>query len=272
MSALSEEFGTILAPKFDNSDLSEYAALCWIAASQCEQSLENNVSAVDYLIRAANAFVRADNRSNELFPGSHNHEHIAGAVRCYNDALSLLSDDSAMSAGIIRQLKKICPRTDKSSNFISPTHRIQDLERSARLHICNGHYIPAMENLTEVFDILNEEKTVKNCRHLLSESEVLLLFLLLLLQLPPGRQSPIHMQILKKYSPDNRNILKENEDKNSMTGKYLLALQNIVCACTQDDGGGGVDAARYEVLSSTYSGIFSREHDVLLKDLAIKFK
>lgn len=256
----------MLAPKFDNSDLSEYAALCWTAASQCEQSLENNVTAVDYLIRAANAFIRADNRSKELFPGSNSHEHISGAVRCYNDALSLLSDDSSMSAGIIRQLKKICPNAaDKSSNFLSPTHRMYDLETTARLHINNGRYIQAMDNLTEIF----EEKTENNSIDL----EVLLLLLLLLLQLPPGRQSPIHMQILKKYSADNRNILKEKSSY--MSHKYLLALQNLCCACSEAEGfngGGGVDVAtaRQEVLSA-YSGI-SNEHEVLLRDLSNKFK
>lgn len=268
MVELSDEFGQILAPQFYNSDLPEYAGLCWMAAAKCEQDLDNPISAVDFLIRAGNAFVRADERASELFPGSNFHEHITGAVRCYNDALALLPDDSAMSAGIIRKLKKICPNTEKSSNFHSPTHRIHDLEISARLHIQEKRFLAALEHLTEIFDILQEEKTESSYPHLVAQVEVLLLLLLLLLKLPPGRQSPIHMKILTKYSPDNRNILKEKVSQ-SMSDDYLLTLQNLFCACCDLKTQSSISSARVELLSTIPSYMISYEHEVLLEELLL---
>lgn len=272
---LSDELGQVLAPQFFNSDLPEYAALCWMAAAKCEQDTENKVAAIDFLIRAGDAFISADKRATELFPASNSHEHVTGAVRCFNDALALLEEDSAMSAGIIRKLKQICPKTERASQFHSPTHRIHDLESSARLHIQDKRYFAALEQLTEIFDILQEEKTEHKFRHTLGSIEVLLLYLLLLLKLPPGRQSPIHVKILNKYSADNMNILKE-KISNSMSDDYLLALQNLSCACDLKDSI-AVSEARLELIAhhrhslQSPSSLISNELSVLLDELQNKF-
>lgn len=268
---ISDELGQVLAPKFLNSDLPEYAGLCWIAAGKCEQDLENKVTAIDFLIRAGNAFVQANERASELFPGSNSHEHVTSAVRCYNEALSLLGNDSAMSAGIVRKLKRICPNSDQSSQFHSPTHRIHDLEVGGRLQIREGRFLAALEQLTEIFDILQEEKTEESYRDTLAQVEVLILCLLLLLDLPPGRQSPIHMKALNKYSADNRNILNEKISP-SMTDEYLLALQNLSCACDLRDTC-AVAEARQELLAIMRQSELtcSLEQSVLLAELINKF-
>lgn len=214
----------------------EYAGQCWMAAAKCEQDLDNKVTAVDYLIRGANAFVLADNRATELFPGSNTHEHIAGAVRCYNDALSLLEGDSAMSAGIIRKLKEICPNTEISSQFHSPTHRIYDLENTAQLRIQERRFLVALDQLTEIFDIIQEEKTESSYEKSLAHAEISILLILLLLRPPPGRQSPIHMKILNKFSADNGEIL-DQKISQSTSDELILSLQNLNCSIVdmQDD-------------------------------------
>ena len=259
-----------LAPKFLNSDMSEYAGLCWMAAAKCEQDLENPVTAVDFLIKAGNAFVQADQRAEELFPGSNTREHLTSAVRCYNDALNLLGDDSAMSAGIIRKLKEICPNTEKSSQFHSPTHRICDLETSARRHIQERRFLAALDQLTEIFDILQEEKPEDSVMDTLGEVEVLLLLLLLLLKLPPGRQSPIHMKILTKYSMDNTDILKE-KISSSIPDEYLVALLNLSCACDSKDSSAVRDARLYLINLSEKYYRFSKEERLILDELVKKY-
>lgn len=262
----------MLAPQFYNTDLPEYAGLCWMAAAKCEQDLETKVAAIDFLIRAAGAFVRADERATELFPGSNTHEHLTSAVRCYNDALALLGEDSAMSAGIIRKLKEICPKTEKSSQFHSPTHRIQDLEESARLHIVEKRYLAALEQLTEIFDILQEEKTEESFKDTLAGTEVLILLLLLLLKLPPGRQSPIHIKILDKYSAENRDILKEKISE-SLSDGLVLALQNLSCACELQDST-AVSDARLELLSHhrhSFNSTSSFSSSLILEELKNQF-
>lgn len=267
----TEELGSVLGPKFDNSDLPEYAGLCWMAAARCEQDLENKVTAVDFLLKAGRAFEKADERANELNGCSNSHENLTAALRCYNEALALVAEDSAIRAGITIKKNRICPHSEVSSNFVSPTHRIHDLDISARNHIRSQGHHAALEKLTEIFDILEEEKSEDYYRHTLARAEVLILLLLLLLNLPPARQSPIHMKILQKYAADNRNVLADRIS-NSMTDSYLLALQNLLAVCTC--GGGDsqfkeeLAAARFEVLSHCSAAMASHEHSLLLEELA----
>lgn len=264
---ISDELGQVLGPQFYSSDLPEYAALCWLAAAKCEQDLENKVTGIDYLIKAGNAFVRANDRATELFPSSNAHEHRTGAVRCYKDALTLAGEDSAMGAGIIRLLKKVCPATDKSSQFHSPTHRIYDLEKGARRDIHENRYMMALEQLTEICEILQEDKSEEYYQDTLAQVQVLLLLLLLTLQLPPGRQSPIHMKILNRFHASNANLLKDNETP-GLTHGFLLALQNLSFACDNRDGN-ALLAARRELMSPHHSANrISLEHSVLLEELA----
>lgn len=270
---MAEELGSVLAPKFDNSDLPEYAGLCWMAAAKCEEDLENKVAAVDLLLKAGRAFVQADERCNELNGSSNSHEHLTEAIRCYNNALALVADDSALRAGTTIK-KRLCTDSEVSSNFVSTSHRIHDLDTSARKHIRSRNYHAALEQLTEIFDILKEEKSEEYYQHTLARAEVLILYLLLLLKLPPARQSPIHMKILNKYVADYRNIFNDRIS-NSMTDGYLLALTNlafvVTTCCDSHSPKDEVAAARLEVLCHCSAAMESPEHSSLLEDLANKF-
>lgn len=113
---------------FDNSYLPQYAGLCWFGSAKCEKALGDTLTETDALLKSARSFVKADREVEKLMIRSNNHEHLEGALRGYNQAASRFDDDSVMKAAIIREIKKINPNADNTSSFISPSHRIYDLE------------------------------------------------------------------------------------------------------------------------------------------------
>lgn len=98
---MSQEFQQ-LAVQFANTNLPEYTALCYLAASKCERALNNPLSEMHFLLRSARAFVDANRTADRLHLRSNANEYINGALNCYNQAIQLLDDDSVMKAAIIR--------------------------------------------------------------------------------------------------------------------------------------------------------------------------
>lgn len=113
---------------------------------------------VDFLLKSARASIQADRKPDNLCLLSNDHSHIEGALRCYNQALENLDDDSVMKAAIIREIKKIHPNFEATSGFQSPAHRIWDLDVAAIDSVVNKDFVGALEKRTEIFDDILERK------------------------------------------------------------------------------------------------------------------
>lgn len=196
VSEVSEEFQR-LAIRFENAVLPDYAALCYLGASKCERALNSPVCEVHLLLKAARAFKSAD--IDNLCTRSNGHENKQGALYCYNQALVQCNDDAVMKAAIIRELKKIHPNCDQTSDFTSPAHRAHELEMDANRCIRCNDYETALDKFTEIHDDIVERKTQSIYRHLLQAHELTRILLMLVLDLPPARQSPFNVKLLEKF-------------------------------------------------------------------------
>lgn len=225
---VSEEFN-LLALSFDNCLLPEYSALCYLGVAKCEKALGNTLTETEALLKSARCFVKADNKTNGLNIKSNNNEHLEGALRCYNQALSKFDDDSVMKAAVIREIKKINPNVESTSNFNSPSHRIYDLELSAGLNIKSGNFMSALEKHTEIYDDITERNVESYYNDVMQRNEITRLFLIILLQLPPSRHTPSHIKLLEKYSSND--ITK----KSTIPEELFLLLQGLFLACQSGD-------------------------------------
>lgn len=238
-SEISQEFSQ-LAPKFDNCFLSEYAGLCFLGVAKCNE----NEADVESLLKGARYFRKADSKRTEL-GFVNNHEHLEGAYRCYFQALSSLEDsDVVMKTCVIRELTELDQNLNLTSDFNSPCNRIYDLELSANQNINDLNFVAALEKFTEVLDDLVERKCEDLYIEVLKSNEVSRLLLLLLLELPPCRQSPSHIKLLEKYTWNHESenyfdiemaaMLKtqtNNQDEN-----LVLLLEGLVHACHNSCG------------------------------------
>lgn len=265
---ISEEFN-LLALNFDNSFLSQYAGLCWLGSAKCEKALGNTLTEIEALLKSAHAFVKYDADIEKLKIRSNNREHIEGALRCYNQAASRLEDDSVMKAAIIREIKKINPNAENTTNFNSPSHRIYDLDLSASQSIGNNDFVTALEKLTELYDDINERKVEDFYADVLVRNEISRLILLLILELPPSRQSPSHIKLLENYSniDDNETLGSFQKIDHLIPESLVNCLKNLVLACELQDR---------ELLLETRDQISSSEiitsnHNLLLDSLVQRF-
>lgn len=211
VSEVSDEFQG-LASEFESTDLFEYAALCYLGASKCERVIESPKSEVHFLLKAARAYKKADENLEKFAVQSNSHEYIDGALNCYNQALILSEHDVVMKAAIIREIKKIDPNCELTSNFTSPAHRAYELDLDAQYFIHIEDYETALDKLTEIHDDLTERKVEQMYEHLLRKNEITRILLLLLLDLPPARQSPSNVKLLERFnrSPE------DNEHEHSL--------------------------------------------------------
>lgn len=212
VSEVSQEFQQ-LAVQFTNANLFEYSALCYLAVSKCERALNNTLSEVHFLLRSARAYCEADRTVDRLHLRSNANEYINGALNCYNQAILLLNDDSVMKTGIIREMKRIHTNCELMSNFVSPAHRIYDLEMAANECIRTGDYAGALDKLTEVYDDITERKVQQFHGDVLQRNEVSRILLLLLLRLPPARQAPSNIKLLQKYGAGIARMAESNSSQ-----------------------------------------------------------
>lgn len=179
----------------DNSFLSEYAGLCFLGVAKCNE-LDNYDS--ESFLKAARMFRKADNRRSKL-GFMNNHEFLDGANRSYSQALAS-QKDSVMRTCIIREIREVNKNLSITSDFNSASHRIFDLELASNENIRTNDFIGALEKLTEIVDDVTERKEVTSYYDVMRRNEISRLFLLLLLELPPSRQSPSHIKLLEKYT------------------------------------------------------------------------
>lgn len=197
VSDVSEEFQR-LAVQFFEVGMPEYAALCYDGASKCEKALNNPVFERHLLLKAARAYRKAD--SNRLCLRSNTKPYTQGALSCYHRVITQLSDDSAMKAAIIREMKEINPNYEVTSNFVSPAHRAQDLDMAANECITSGNFESALEKITEICDDIVERKVEDLYEDILGKHEITLILLILLLEYPSARQSPSNIKLYEYFA------------------------------------------------------------------------
>lgn len=227
MTEVSQEFQQ-LAVQFSNANLPEYTALCYLAVSKCERALNNTLSEVHFLLRSARAFREADRTIDRLHLRSNSNEYLNGALNCYNQAIQSLDDESVMKAAIIREMKQIQSNCEMTSNFASPAHRINDLELAANDCIRTGDYAGALDKLTEIYDDIVERKVQHFYSEVLRSNEVSRVLLILLLRLPPARQSPSSVKLLQRFSFDREATSDDGDGLHSL--EVIDALSSLIVA------------------------------------------
>ncbi|XP_055382510.1 uncharacterized protein LOC129612774 [Condylostylus longicornis] len=228
---VSEEFHS-LAIKFEECGLYQYSGMCFLGAAKCQKSLANDVCEIDYYLKSARAFVKANEEEKSLELKSNQNEYLEGAMKSYNNALAKLSENSVMKAAIIREMKTLFPTYEDISNFSSPCHRFHDLETSASECIKNYNYLLALEKLTDIFDNINERKKEHLYEELLSRIEVSRLLLLIILNLPPARQSPSHIKILEKFVSINT---LDQQTYLNIPDKIYKIMKNLVLSWSENN-------------------------------------
>ncbi|XP_055918726.1 uncharacterized protein LOC129950832 [Eupeodes corollae] len=188
-----------LSLKFEDAGIYQYAAMCYLGSAKCEQSNGNNLSEINCYLKSARAFLKANQLSEDLQMRSNKGEYREGALKSYYLALSRVADDGVLKAAIIREITEVNSNFDGTSTFSSPSHRIFDLELSAKKNIETGDYLGALERLTDIYDNLTERKKQHLYSDLLKEIEICRLLLLIILNLPPSRQSPSHIKLVEHY-------------------------------------------------------------------------
>lgn len=226
VSDVSDEFQR-LAVQFNSSGMSEYSALCYLGASKCEKALNNSVFEMNLLMKAARAFIEADR--NRICLRSNAKQHLQGAINCYNSALMELDNNSVIKAAIIRELKKIHPNCDITSNFVSPAHRVHDLDLAATECIKNGNFEFAFDKITEICDDICERKVEHLYEDVLRKHEITLILLILLLDLPSARQSPSNIKLYEYFINGADQYDDKFNQKHSLC--IMNAIQSLIIAC-----------------------------------------
>lgn len=222
-------------------------------------------------LKAARYFRKADERKTKL-GFMNNHENLEGAHRAYFQALAAV-EDSVMRTCIIREIRELNNDISITSDFNSASHRIYDLELASNQNIRAGDYIGALEKLTEIVDDVTERKELSSYHEVMKRNEISRLLLLLLLELPPSRQSPSHLKLLEKYTWNHESF--DIEIASMMKAQYnqildenlVLVLEGLVHACQNGDG----DCVREMCDEIAQNKCITMEQNHLLERLAEKY-
>lgn len=185
-------------------------------------------------------FRKADSRKTKL-GFLNNNEFLEGANRSYFQALATV-DDSVMRTCIIREIRELNKSSNITSDFNSATHRIFDLEVASNENISSNDFIGALEKLTEIVDDLTERKELNSYYDVMRRNEICRLLLLLLLELPPSRQSPSHIKLLEKYSWNHESFdiemasMIKAQSNQILDENLVLLLEGLVYACQNAQG------------------------------------
>lgn len=220
-----------LAKSFENSYMSAYAGLCFLGMAKCNEA----DSDFESFLKAARQFKKADERKTKL-GFVNNHENLEGAHRAFQQALAT-ADDPVIKACIIRELRELNHDINITSEFNSASHRIYDLELASNENIRSGDYVGALEKLTEIVDDITERKEIASYQDVMKKNEVTRLLLLLLLELPPSRQSPSNLKLLEKYTWNHDSFdieyasLMKSQSNQLLDENTVLLLEGLVHAC-----------------------------------------
>lgn len=180
-------------------------------------------------------FRKADSRKAKL-GFLNNNDYIDGAYRSYFQALAVVSD-SVMRTCIIRELRELNKNLNITSDFNSACHRIFDLEMASNENIRSGDFVGALEKLTEIVDDVTERKEINSYFDVMRRNEISRLLLLLLLELPPSRQSPSHIKLIEKYTWNHESFdiemasMIKSQSNQILDENLVLLLEGLVNAC-----------------------------------------
>jgi len=229
---IASEFSQ-LAVRFDDSYLSEYAGLCFLGVAKCHEADKDFES----FLKAARQFRKADELKTKL-GFINNHELLDGAEQAYQQSLALV-EDSVMRACIIREMRELNNDLNITSDFNSASHRIYDLELASQANIRANDFIGALEKLTEIVDDITERKATHSYYDVMRRNEVSRLLLLVLLELPPSRQSPSNLKLLEKYTWNYESFdiematMMKTQSNHILDQNLTLLLEGLVHACQE---------------------------------------
>jgi factor VIII intron 22 protein len=256
-----------LASRLDNSYLSEYAGLCFLGVAKCNETENDSES----FLKAARAFKKADSRKTKL-GFQNNHEFLEGASRSYFQALAVV-DDSVMRTCIIREMRETNKDLNITSDFNSACHRIFDLEVASNQDILANDFIGALEKLTEIVDDITERKEINSYFDVMRRNEISRLLLLLLLELPPSRQSPSHIKLLEKYTWNHESFdlematMIKSQSNQILDENLVLLLEGLVFACQNNHG----DCVKEMCDEISRNHLITMEQNHLLERLVKKY-
>lgn len=188
-----------LAYSFEESGIMQYAAMCHIGFAKCESYGGTPQREAEAYVRGARAFLLAHNEFRQLHLRSGHNGFREGALHCYNKAAERVADSGVFKAAVLRELKHLKRKLERTSSFASPTHQINDLEISAEMSMQREDYRGALLQLDDIVDNIYERRKPLMYGELLRRVEVLRLLLLVHLNLPPSRQSPAHIKLIEYY-------------------------------------------------------------------------
>lgn len=173
------------------------------------------------------------------------HEMLEGAHRSYYQALDAVEGDSVMKACIIREMRELNRNLSITSDFNSASHRIFDLEIASNENIRASDLIAALEKLTEIVDDISERKEASSYSTVMKRNEINRLLLLLILDLPPSRQSPSSLKLVEKYSWNSESfdleiasMMRANNSNQMLDEKLSILLEGLVFSCQTSHGAG----------------------------------
>lgn len=173
------------------------------------------------------------------------HEMLEGAHRSYYQALEATEGDSVMKACIIREMRELNRYLSITSDFNSASHRIYDLEIASNENILSGDFIAALEKLTEIVEDICERKEASSYSTVMKRNEINRLLLLLILDLPPSRQSPSSLKLIEKYSWNSESfdleiasMMRTNNLNQMLDEKLTILLEGLVFSCQSSHGAG----------------------------------
>lgn len=222
-------------------------------------------------LKAARLFRKADERRSKL-GFINNHELLEGAHRSYQQGLALV-DDSVMRTCIIREMRELNNDLNITSDFNSSCHRIYDLELASRANINSKDFVGALEKLTEIVDDITERKEAHSYYDVMRRTEVSRLLLLLLLELPPSRQSPSHLKLLEKYTWNHESFdielasMMKTQSNHILDENLTLLLEGLVHSCQS----GHRESVKEMCNEISQHHFISMEQNLLLETIVEKF-
>lgn len=163
--------------------------MCYLGAASCQKIIGNTLSEVNFYIKAAQTFEKANDEIEKLHTSSNFRQYLEGSLKSYILALNCLdgTEYSVMRVGIIRAIRRINPNFEGTSDFASPCHRIFELEAAAIEMILIEDYSKALQNLADIFDNIFERKKETLYKDLLQRIQIYTILVLSIFNLNPQK-------------------------------------------------------------------------------------
>eukprot|EP00095_Tigriopus_kingsejongensis_P006122 snap_masked-scaffold98_size375582-processed-gene-1.11 protein:Tk06122 transcript:snap_masked-scaffold98_size375582-processed-gene-1.11-mRNA-1 annotation:"hypothetical protein BRAFLDRAFT_115297" len=240
-----------LAKRLRSEDEPQYEALCHLAVARCEQSVGNHSAEAEALIAASRAFLAAEMKIQDLNCPSFE-EHLVSAIHSYIHAIRLLEeeDQPSRAGGLCVELGHALFKLEKFSEAQSFYQRAADLRSSTILEHAHakekvgdclirvGDFYGALVVLTEISTTAEEyggQPVSSVYADILGRSEVLRVFLLLLMEPTAQSMSPHLTVVLEKYAWEYDDPMAAEVTTKFLSEKVFILLQSLVMAVQTND-------------------------------------